>query len=971
MSEIENKPESEHQLEMKLIKQLQTLGYELVSVRNSAELKANLKQQLEKQNHECLDRRSLTQGEFQRVLHRLNKGNVFERSQMLHESIIDIQDDEGKTLYLEILQVENWCQNQFQVTHQVSQEGKRKNRYDVTLLINGLPLVQIELKRPGIELKEAFHQINRYQRESFWSESGLFQFVQIFVISNGANTRYFANNRNQDYKQTFSWSNAKNKPINDLESFTQTFLEKCHLSKMICQYIVQHQSDKVLMVLRPYQYYAAEAIYKRVKDETKNGYIWHTTGSGKTLTSFKTAQRLMSLPVAKVTKILFVVDRADLDYQTVKEFNYFSPDCVDETDYTHSLVRQLLGENRLIVTTIQKLNRAVTNSSFIEKLHHLRNQPIVFIFDECHRSQFGDGHRNIEKFFENKQMFGFTGTPILKKNYQSNHLGKRTTHDLFGEPLHKYLLPHAIHDQNVLKFSIDYWGKVKRKDGSIIDEQEAVAKINRKEFFESEERIEKIVDWIIQHHDQKTHQREFSAMLCVGSVEALHRYYACFRKKKNEQKHDLRIATIFTAVPNEEDQEANGEIGDPQFDLPTTQDSRDKLISYVADYNSLFKTKHTVKDSPSFYTYYRDISKRLKDRSKKDFNDEQDRLDILLVVNMFLTGFDAKKLNTMYVDKNLKYQGLIQAYSRTNRTLGQKKSQGNIVCFRGIKKATDKAITLFSDNHDLGGLIIEPYEAYLQKFNERVEKLKELAATPQQVDALIGEKEQRDYILAFRDVSRTLNTLRSFIEFTFKDVTITEQTFNDYKSKYLDLYEKTKSDQEGDATSIINDVDFELELIHTDVVNVSYILKLLGTYKQKAQSSSPEEKKEAEDAIERAKKLLTQESQLRSKKVLIEEFIDQHMSAMTENEDIEEHFSTYWQKQKQKKLQQICENEKLDQAVLSNLIAQYEYTSRLPLRDDLFKALITKPKLLERKKVYERLTKKIKEFVETFDDGIG
>jgi type I restriction enzyme R subunit len=963
--------QSEFQLEKKLIAQLQTLGYEKVSISNAKELKANLKLQLEKHNQDRIKGRTLSETEFKRVLNTLSKGNVFDRSTLLHESIIGVQGDDGKTFYLELLQREHWCQNRFQVTHQISQEGKRKNRYDVTLLINGLPLVQIELKRRGMELKEAFNQINRYQRESFWAESGLFQFVQLFVISNGVNTRYFANNRHQDYKQTFTWSDANNKAINNLEDFAQIFLEKCHLSKMICQYIVRHQTDKILMVLRPYQYYAAEEIFKKVKDSTHNGYIWHTTGSGKTLTSFKTAQRLCSLPRDKVNKIMFVVDRADLDYQTIKEFNAFSSDCVDQTEHTSSLVEQMTGDNRLIVTTIQKLNRAITVSQYKDELGILRTQPIVFIFDECHRSQFGEAHMNIKKFFEKRQMFGFTGTPIFKQNTLGNTLGKRTTDDLFDSCLHKYLLPHAIDDQNVLKFSIEYWGKIKRKDGSVIEEQEVAAKIDRIEFYEHEDRIENIVDWIIAHHDQKNHQRDFSAMLCVGSVQALHKYYDTFRRKKQAGQHDLRVATIFTAVPNEEDEEANGEVGEPSFDVPSSPDNRDKLASYVDDYNQMFNTKYKVNDSSSFYTYYKGLSQRMKDRSRKDFNQHQDRLDILLVVNMFLTGFDAKKINTLYVDKNLKHHGLIQAFSRTNRTIGQKKSQGNIVCFRGLKKATDEAIALFSNEDNTGKLLVESYDVYVNQLNKAVKKLKDIAATPEEVDDLQGEEAQLKYILAFRDVSRVLNTLRSFIEFTFDDVDVTEQTFNDYKSKYLDLYEKTQSDTGDKTTSIINDVDFELELIHTDTINVTYILKLLAMYKQKQSSQDPKEQKEAKDAYERAKKLLTQESQLRSKKELIENFIEQHMDKLTPDLNLDEVFDAYWQTEKNKKLEQICQDENLDPKIFRQLLVNYEYSQTLPLRDELVQAMHCKPKLTQRKSVYNRLIQKIKAFVETFDEGLG
>ena len=556
------------------------LGYEPVNISSAAELNANLKTQLEKHNGI-----KLSDEEFKRVLNHLDKGNVFDRAKRLRDKM-ELSRDDGTTKYLEFLNTEHWCQNQYQVTNQITQQGNYKNRYDVTLLINGLPLVQIELKRRGLELKEAFNQINRYQRHSYGADNGLFQYVQIFVISNGVNTRYYANNRKQEFKQTFYWADQDNTLITQLEDFADRFLEKCHVSKMICKYIVLHESDKVLMVLRPYQYYAVEAIIERVKATDKNGYIWHTTGSGKTLTSFKAAQILTQLP--KVHKVLFVVDRADLDYQTSKEFNYFSPDCVDTTDNTRQLVEQMAGDNPLIVTTIQKLNTAIKNPRHEAAMESLRDQRIVFIFDECHRSQFGETHKNIVKFFPNAQLFGFTGTPIFADNAASNEHGKRTTKDLFQECLHKYVITNAIADENVLKFSVEYWGAVtegtaKRKDGTL-----TTPKANR-EFFENPDRISAIVDWIIENHNRKTHGRKFSAMLCVSNVDTLITYYETFKTKQQQGLHDLRVITIFTPGYNEADEDANGLIGEPDFnistDISSRSHSRDKLNACIADYN--------------------------------------------------------------------------------------------------------------------------------------------------------------------------------------------------------------------------------------------------------------------------------------------------------------------------------------------------------------------------------------------------
>ena len=505
----------------------------------------------------------LSDTEFSRVLNHLNKGNVFEKAQILRDKFALLKDD-GDTQYIEFLDSEHWCQNRFQVTQQVTIEGKYKNRYDVTLLINGLPLVQIELKRRGIELKEAFNQINRYQRDSYGSNRALFNYVQIFVISNGVNTKYYSNNRKQTFKQTFFWADKDNKNITNLDQFAETFLEKCHISKMICKYIVLAEVPKILMVLRPYQYYAVEAIVDRVKNTQKNGYIWHTTGSGKTLTSFKAAQILTKLP--DVEKVVFVVDRKDLDYQTTKEFNSFSDGSVDGTDNTRVLVNQFLSkhadkkgiakDSNLIITTIQKLNTAINKPHYLSQMESVKDNKVVFIFDECHRSQFGETHKNITGFFTNAQLIGFTGTPIFPENAVGNQYGKRTTAELFDSILHKYVITDAINDDNVLKFSVEYIGRYKEKEHSATEVDIEVENIDIKELLESDERIDKITDYIIANHDRKTHSREFTAMMCVSSVDVLCKYYEAFRHKS----HKLKVATIFSYNANEEDKDADGII---------------------------------------------------------------------------------------------------------------------------------------------------------------------------------------------------------------------------------------------------------------------------------------------------------------------------------------------------------------------------------------------------------------------------
>ncbi|WP_414546189.1 type I restriction endonuclease subunit R [Nostoc sp. CCY0012] len=951
--------QSEAELEQKLIDRLTGLGYEPVTLRNAEDLKANLKTQLEKHNHI-----KLSDTEFKSILNHLDKGNVFDRAKRLRDKM-ELSRDDGTTFYLEFLNTEHWCQNQYQVTNQITQQGNYKNRYDVTLLINGLPLVQIELKRRGLELKEAFNQINRYQRHSYGADNGLFQYVQIFVISNGVNTRYYANNRKQEFKQTFYWADQENKLITQLEDFADSFLEKCHISKMICKYIVQHESDKVLIVLRPYQYYAVEAIIERVKDTDKNGYIWHTTGSGKTLTSFKAAQILTQLP--KVHKVLFVVDRADLDYQTSREFNYFSPDCVDTTDNTRQLVEQMAGDNRLIVTTIQKLNRAIKSQRHEAAMEKLKDKRIVFIFDECHRSQFGETHKNIVKFFTQAQMFGFTGTPIFADNAASNEHGKRTTKDLFQECLHKYVITNAIADENVLKFSVEYWGKIKRKDGTLITEP----KLDR-EFFESPERISLIVDWIIANHHRKTHGRKFSAMLCTSSVDTLITYYDTFKNKQKQGLHDLRVVTIFTPSDNEEDEDANGLIGEPDFnisaDTSKRSHSRDKLNQFIADYNKIYRTQHSAKDSQAFYAYYKDISKRMKDRDRENFQD-QERADILLVVNMFLTGFDVKKLNTLYVDKNLKYHGLIQAYSRTNRILGELKSQGNIVCFRNLKENTDQAVALFSDPNANEQIFIEPYEYYIEKFNDGVQELRAIATIPNDVNKLISEDDQVKFVKAFRNLIRLQNVSKSFTEFSFSDLNLDEQTFEDYKSKYLDIYDKTRSKPDDEKESLVEEVDFELELIQRDEINVSYILKLLANLQRDRQADITSEEYQNQKAS--ILEIIGKEAQLRSKRDLLEKFIEERLPTLEPEEKVETVFQDFWTQERIEAIQQLCVEENLKVEAVNQMIADYKFSGKEPLRETVLSACNEKPKLLERKKIFARVVSKLLDIISKFDDALG
>lgn len=940
-------------LEEQLVAQLQKLGYGLVLIKDEKELLANLKTQLEKHNNIEFSKK-----EFERVLNILSKGSVFEKAKTLRAKQHIVKDN-GNNLYFEFINTEHWCQNQFQVTHQVTMEGKYKNRYDVTILINGLPLVQIELKRRGLELKEAFNQINRYQRHSFGANSALFQYLQIFIISNGVNTKYYANNRHQSFKQTFYWTDKENKRLtNIVNGFTSEFLEPCHISKMICKYIVLNETNKILMVLRPYQFYAVEALIDRVKNTNKNGYIWHTTGSGKTLTSFKASQILMNLP--QVKKVVFVVDRKDLDYQTNKEFNSFSKGCIDGTDNTKQLVKQFSDDTKLIVTTIQKLNTAISKKQYLGKMEKLKDEKIVFIFDECHRSQFGETHNRIKSFFSNIQLFGFTGTPIFADNAVKNELGKRTTKELFADCLHKYVITDAIKDENVLKFSVEYVGRYKRKETATEIDIE-VEDIDKKELMESPVRLEKISDYILAHHNRKTHNRDFTAMFCVSSVETLIKYYDILQRKKEEGKHNLKIATIFSYATNEDDADANGflpeelsVVEEPRALYGLQAHSREKLDEFIGHYNQMFETKFSTKDSESFYNYYNDISKKVKER----------KIDILLVVNMFLTGFDSQTLNTLYVDKNLRYHGLIQAYSRTNRILNEQKSQGNIIVFRNLKNATDEAITLFSNKEAIEVIIMKPYEDYVKKFNEAFIDLLKITPTVNSVNELQTENDELEFIKAFRELIRIKNILSAFADFNWQDLAMNEQLFEDFKSKYLDLYDKVKSDHQKEKVSILEDVDFELELIHRDEINVAYIIQLLIKLKSKVQKDVSQAEKEIFN-------LLNTEADLRSKRELIEKFIQENLPVLEDEDDIPEAFEKFWNEQQQKAFDNLVKEENLAADKTQALIEDYLYAEREPLRDEILELMEgEKPSVLERKKTGDRILSKILGFVQTFINGM-
>ncbi|MFZ4860194.1 MAG: type I restriction endonuclease subunit R, partial [Desulfuromonadaceae bacterium] len=734
----------------------------------------------------------------------------------------------------------------------------------------------------------------------------------------------------------------------------------CHLAKMMTHYTVLNETAKVLMVLRPYQFYATEALVNQVKNSTHNAYIWHTTGSGKTLTSFKASQIIMRLP--KVHKVLFVVDRKDLDYQTAREFNAFSKGCVDNTTNTQHLVKQLADEScKLIVTTLQKLNNAIQQSRYFEQVEHLQTKKVVFIFDECHRSQFGETHQAIKKFFKHAQLFGFTGTPILADNAAGTAGNLQTTQSLFGECLHQYVIVDAIRDDNVLRFSVEYVGKYQRK-ASANELDIDVEAIDTKALLDSEQRLGKIVDYIIEHHRQKTKAPDFTALFCVSSVATLIKYYELFKLKQANTSRPLRIATIFSYAANEADINANGLVNglipEEALEIPTgariNLSSRDKLDEFIADYNTLFGTQYSTQDSQSYYNYYQDIAKRVR----------EGQVDILLVVNMFLTGFDSPRLNTLYVDKNLKFHGLVQAFSRTNRILNEKKSQGNIVCFRNLKAATDEAIALFSNKDAQATVLVKPYCEYVEDYNHATAALLNTAPTVQSVDQLPSETEQLAFVTQFRELLRIKNILTTFADYAVTDFVLPEQVFEDYKSKYLDLYEKVRRKPGTDKVSILEDVDFEVSLIHRDDINVAYILKLLMNLNHLA----PEERHQRHQEII---ELLAGDVQLRSKKALIETFIAEHLPTLNADDNMLQSFTEFWTEQQQQVLTELCDSEQLVQEEVQKLLDNYAFANRLPREQEIIGALNFKPKILQRKTIIERVTEKIQIFINTFIEGMG
>lgn len=941
--------QSEAALENGLIATLQQMNYEYVQIEEEKNLRTNFKSQLEKHNRKRLEeigRTEFTEAEFEKILIYLEGGTRFEKAKKLRD-LFPLELDNGERLWVEFLNRTHWCQNEFQVSHQITAEGRKKCRYDVTILINGLPLVQIELKRRGVELKQAYNQIQRYHKTSF---HGLFDYVQLFVISNGVNTRYFANNPNSGYKFTFNWTDAANVPFNELEKFATSFFDKCTLGKIIGKYIVLHEGDKCLMVLRPYQFYAVEKILDRVKNSNNNGYIWHTTGAGKTLTSFKAAQLVAELD--DVDKVMFVVDRHDLDTQTQSEYEAFEPGAVDSTDNTDELVKRLHGNSKIIITTIQKLNAAVSKQWYSRRIEEIRHARIVMIFDECHRSHFGDCHKNIVRFFDNTQIFGFTGTPIFVENAVDGH----TTKEIFGNCLHKYLIKDAIADENVLGFLVEYYHGNADVDNA------------------NQNRMTEIAKFILNNFNKSTFDGEFDALFAVQSVSTLIRYYKIFKSLNPK----IRIGAVFTYASNSSQDDALTGMNTGSYVSESTGEA-DELQAIMDDYNDMFGTSFTTEN---FRAYYDDINLRMK-KKKTDMKP----LDLCLVVGMFLTGFDSKKLNTLYVDKNMDYHGLLQAFSRTNRVLNEKKRFGKIVCFRDLKSNVDASIKLFSNSNNLEDIVRPPFNEIKKNYQELTTNFLEQYPTPSSIDLLQSEKDKKQFILAFRDVIKKHAEIQVYDEFEedAADLGMTEQQFMDFRSKYLDIYdtfaggckpseENQTPDEDTESTetsteSGIDDIDFCLELLHSDIINVTYILELIADLNP----YSADYKEKRTYIID----TMIKDAELRNKAKLIDGFIQQNVDDDRDNfmarkqkfdgtSDLEERLNNYITTERNNAVDKLAKEEGLDVSVLNHYLSEYDYLQK-EQPEIIQEALKEKHLgLIKKRKTLTRILDRLKSIIRTF-----
>ena len=919
--QVQESYQSEAELEESMIKNLVLQGYEKFNGKTSDDLYKNLKVQLEK-----LNKITFTDEEWKRFLAEFldspNDGMIEKTRKIQENHIHDFTFDDGHLQNIKIIDKKNIHNNFLQVTNQVRQEGTHNNRYDVTILVNGLPLVHIELKKRGVNLHEAFNQIHRYSKESFNTENSLYKYVQIFVISNGTYTRYFANTTAQNknhYEFTCEWADAKNRVIRDLEDFTATFFEKRTILEVLTKYCV-FDSNNTLLIMRPYQIAATERILWKIESSFQNrksgkieagGFIWHTTGSGKTLTSFKTAKLATELDY--IDKVFFVVDRKDLDYQTMKEYQKFQPDSVNGSKDTKELKRSIeKQDNKIVVTTIQKLNEFVKKNPN----HEIYDKHCVIIYDECHRSQFGDAQKNIRKSFKHYYQFGFTGTPI----FPENALGVETTAGIFGAQLHSYVITDAIRDEKVLKFKVDYNDiRPKFKSAESETDEKKIKAIEKKMLLHPE-RISEITEYILKVYNTKTHRNEqydlkhrrlngFNAMFAVQSVEAAKLYYEEFKKQQRDisEEKRLKIATIYSFTVNEE-QNAIGDIPDENFE-PGAMDSSSKefLDKVISDYNGYFKTNYST-NGKEFQNYYKDLSQKVKDKE----------IDLLIVVGMFLTGFDAPTLNTLFVDKNLRYHGLIQAFSRTNRILNKVKTFGNIVCFRNLEKATEDAIKTFGDENSVNVILEKSYDEYINGFtdeetgksmkgyvdlcNEIVEKF------PNPVEIEL-DSEKKEFAELFGELLKSENILRNFDEFENFEKIISDRQMQDMKSVYVDICEDIrntgKNDENKNEEEIdFSDIEFQIDLLKTDEINLDYILSLI--------LKKSKEHDDIETLKSEIRRIIRTSLGTRAKEDLVINFINKtDLSELKNSSDILESFYKYANEEKKIKIDELIENESL------------------------------------------------------------
>lgn len=925
--------QSEYEVETIFLDRLQEMNYEYIELKDYDAVIKNFRKKLAEFNADKLNEAKGTaefsDTEFNRIMIHVDNKTVYESAKIMRDKYI-LTLDNGKTVYLDFFSFDT-DKNIYQVSHQITMDPNHKddvsykNRYDVTIIINGLPMVQIELKRPGVEINEAINQINRYRKFSF---RGLFRYIQIFVVSNSVQTKYFCNENEMDNGKynpilkslVFFWTDEKNMRINTLKDFTVEFFNKESLNEMIDKYMVIKSTEPILMVMRPYQIYAVKAARKRVIQNNLNGYVFACTGSGKTLTSFKLAQLLRDEP--KVDKVIFLIDRKDLDDQTIDEYNSFEKDCVDNSDSTYVLVKQLQESNRkLIVTTIQKMANAVNSNRYASLMDSYRDKKVVFIIDECHRSQFGKMHGDIEKHFCNANYIGFTGTPIFEENKGA---AKRTTADIFnaGEKmdscLHKYMIKDAIADGNVLRFSVEYQRTIFAQNIAIngidveqLDDPEYCNRhnIDLDNLYHDNERIRKIAKHIIDHHEQHVHPQGkdiYTSLFAVDSIKTLGKYYDAFKEINNQIPADKRIkvAAIFSYGANED----LDEIGD--------EHSVELLSRCISDYNEMYGTTFSLE---TFDSYRKDITRRMK---QKDLP----QVDILLVVNMMLTGFDAKPLNTLYLDKNLIWHTLVQAYSRTNRVDKVTKQFGQIVSYRNIKKWQDDALRLFSGDGNPNEYLLQSYEYYIQKWINSVPQVRKIASTVDDAGLLQNEDDIRTFILAFRTMVGILATLKTFSKFEWADLAVAmdEDEYEGYKSWYL--YFKDQGDNPNSKVPVPVDVDFDIELVRTDRINVVYILNLLKTANRGNKSDA--ERENDLDLILREIERSDNES-LRAKKDVMKEFIKTRFYSLPEDADIVQAFQEFERESERAELEEFSINNGIDYEVLNEIMSEYIFTRNI------------------------------------------